>query len=100
MTGDYIARLAAQGRDQAARREQQVERIAYVLHHDVGRTDRFGCRTLALYGGDAERRGAQHQPIVASVADADDARSAEAPHIGGLGTVFAAPLEDFERATD
>ena len=69
MAGDYIARL--RGLDSGA---------------------------LGLRASDAERRGAQHQPIVASIADAYDAGSAEAAHMGRLGAVFGAALENL-RAT-
>src|SRR5207253_3872440 len=100
MAEDYIARLAAQRREEAPRHEQQIQCVAHVERHDVGRLHGLDSGALALHGSDAERRDAQHQAIVASIADAYNAGSAEAAHIGRLGAVFAAALENLQRAFD
>src|SRR5438132_10131316 len=62
MAGDYIARLAAQRREETPRHEQQIQCVAHVERHDVGRLHGLDSGALALHGSDAERRDARSSP--------------------------------------
>src|SRR6266542_2732866 len=59
--------LPAQGRHQAARGEEQVERVPDGEADDVGRSDRLDAGAFGAENGDADAGVLQHEHVVGAV---------------------------------